>query len=37
MLRSISYISQLISFIRVSINVTDFNGRNKIVTAKVLK
>ena len=31
------YISQLIRFVRVSSHVTDFNNRNKILTANLLK
>ena len=31
------YISQLISFARASSHVTDFNNRNKFLTAKLLK
>ena len=32
-----SYISQLIRFARASSHVTDFNNRNKFLTAKLLK
>ena len=38
--RSTSYgvcISQLIRFARVSIHVDDFNSRNKVLTAKLLR
>ena len=31
------YISQLIRFARASLHVTDFNNRNKFLTAKLLK
>ena len=31
------YISQLIRFARASLNLTDFNNRNKYLTAKLLK
>ena len=32
-----AYISQLIRFARASSHVTDFNNRNKVLTAKLLK
>ena len=35
--RPFVYISQLIRFARASSHVTDFNNRNKLVTAKLLK
>ena len=34
---SIVYISQLIRFVRVSSHVDDFNTRNKVLTAKLLR